>query len=55
MDGNVVSICVAVILTIILLYYYEKDAVIIGLVSSIAAGLMVSVFRHMSTGGLVHM
>lgn len=43
---NSIVLGIVVVIIVVLLIHYDKDAVIVGLVSSVAAGLIVSVFRH---------
>lgn len=47
MNGaDLISLYLAAILVLILLWIYNPDAVVVGIVSSIAAGLIVSTIRH---------
>lgn len=47
MNGaDLISLYIAATLVLILLWIYNPDAVIVGIVSSIAAGLIVSTIRH---------
>lgn len=44
--GNIITVCIAIIIILLLLFTYDRDIILAGLFSNMAAGLLVSVFRH---------